>query len=1047
MASNYFAKGLKRSALTVALSLCFAGGVQAQSTTGTVSGNVPAGSSVVVTNNSGFNRTVTADANGRYNLSNLQVGTYTITSGTDTRNVVVTVGSNNNVSFGGDTTTLGAVVVTGSNVAQIDVSSVDTRTVLTSEALARLPMRRNAEAIALLAPGAIQSTATNFGGLISFGGAGVSENAYYVNGFFTGNPVSNLGGDTLPYGVIDQQETYTGGYSAKYGRSDGGVINQIGKRGTNDWKFGGQITYTPQSLRSLRVDEYYPNLLSLLNEANANPNIPIDASTGLPYQYAYESATKPGTLYSRGRGNESTTTTYSAYVGGPILKDRLFFFLGAEYSENTSRAVPVFGGSQSSHNNRHDPNVYGKLDWNINNDHLLEYTFLGSESHSEGDLYVYDFASGTEGARRPTVATPNNSFTRYNTLKYTGYLTDTLTLSAQYGQSDFKNDQINPAILAGVPFISSATKQNPAIVGTSPILNRQSDYTAVDSHSTTQGLRVDLEWVLGNHTLTAGMDNMKFEALSDGTAQVAPVFIYGKAVNGAANISTALGVGPTGAAANGYYVRKYRYTDAYASSLDQKAYYLEDRWQVTDNFLLSLGVRNDSFTNKNDAGTTFVDGQNQWAPRLGFVWDLMGDSSFKVFGNAGRYFLSLPNSLARRGASASDFSSDYYTYTGVDADGAPTGLTPIGGINGKPPPGPVSSNGEIGFAPDVKSFAPADLKYIYSDEFILGMETELSKSWTVGAKLTSRSLKSSVDDFCDPYALMDAAGLTPYDMKDGKFLAAFGDGRQVQVSYCYMFNPGGTNTYSFPNANGTDLTGGYTDLAISSQELGFEGSIKRVYNALDLYLAHPFDGKWEGRIDYTFSKSRGNTEGQVKSEFGQADISKTQDWDSPALMRYAYGYMANDHRHQIKMRGSYAITSDLLLGANLRIQDGMPISCMGFFNPDGSTDETSLEADPVGYSSSYHTCFGKVASPGSTRTPWTKTLDMGLTYTPSFLDKKMSIGLQVFNVFNEQKAQQFDIQSEVRQGPYVVNNTFLMPSGNGRRQTPRSMMLTVSYDY
>ena len=39
MASNYFAKGLKRSALTVALGMCFVGGVQAQSTTGSIYGD------------------------------------------------------------------------------------------------------------------------------------------------------------------------------------------------------------------------------------------------------------------------------------------------------------------------------------------------------------------------------------------------------------------------------------------------------------------------------------------------------------------------------------------------------------------------------------------------------------------------------------------------------------------------------------------------------------------------------------------------------------------------------------------------------------------------------------------------------------------------------------------------------------------------------------------------------------------------------------------------------------------------------------------------
>ena len=132
MASNYFAKGLKRSALTVALGLCFAGGVHAQSTTGGIVGTAPAGSTVTITNNSGLSRTITADANGRYAAGNLPVGQYRVTAGGNARDVTVTLGSNANVSFVDDgTTTLGTVTVTAASSPKIDVRSVTTSTVLT----------------------------------------------------------------------------------------------------------------------------------------------------------------------------------------------------------------------------------------------------------------------------------------------------------------------------------------------------------------------------------------------------------------------------------------------------------------------------------------------------------------------------------------------------------------------------------------------------------------------------------------------------------------------------------------------------------------------------------------------------------------------------------------------------------------------------------------------------------------------------------------------------------------------------------------------------
>jgi hypothetical protein len=1045
MASKNFAKGLKRSALTVALGLCFAGGVQAQSTTGTIYGNAGQGATVSVQNQSGLSRTVTADADGRYNVGTLPVGSYTVTVQRDgqtigTRTVVVRAGAGSDASFvsGGDATTLGTVTVTAAAGAPpIDITAVDTRSVLTSQQLQRLPLGRSAEAVALLAPGAVSGAGGFFGGLVSFGGSGVSENAYYVNGYFTGEPLSNLGGFSLPYGAIEQQETFIGGYSAKYGRSDGGVINQIGKRGTNEWTFGGQVTYTPKSLRGDQTDRYYPNLD--FGVANSNPALPFTCGDNHDElcQYEYSDPTVPGTLYSRGAESTSWSTSYNLHGGGPIIKDRLFAYAAAEWIEDKSISAPTAEGlPRSTHSKTETPRVYAKIDWNITDNHFLEFTYLGEKVDTEGNFYNYDFANGTEGSLQSTVPDPFHQKNEFFIGKYTGYLTDNLTFSATYGRGKLTKEQINPSIIPGLPFLSNITNQNPALNGGTPIANTQGGFTAIDAEDTTTGLRADLEWVVGDHTLTLGMDNIKFEAENEGSLQPVDRFVYGRA-------SGDVVPGHVGTPANsdGYYVYQLRFQTATAMSLEQKAFYLEDRWQLTDNFLLSLGVRNDRFTNKNNFGETYLDAKDQWAPRIGFAWDVNGDSSLKVFGNAGRYFLALPNNVAIRGASASTFTREYFDYTGIDpTTGAPTGLTPVPRTDGQS--GPFSSNGEYGTPVDVKAFAPSDLKSMYQDEYILGMEKMLNENWMIGAKLTSRSLKSSTDDICDPYTLMSANGLTPENFANGKFIASGLGSGLVEVNYCYMFNPGGTNTFSLANVDiDGNPVGGRSEVTMTPEKWGFTDEMKRNYAGLDLYLEHPFDGKWEARFDYTFSKSRGNNEGQVKSEFGQSNISKTQDWDAWQIMQFAGGYLSNDRRHQFKARGSYQITDELLVGANIRIMSGMPISCLGFFNP-GNIDENSGAADPIAYGSSYHTCFGKVASPGAVRTPWTKTIDLGLTYRPNYFDKKLALGVQVRNVLNNTETQQVDVTSE--DSPYTVSNTFMLPIS---MQTPRTVMFTASYDF
>src|SRR5699024_4674695 len=135
-------------------------------------------------------------------------------------------------------------------------------TVVTARELEQLPISQNAESIALLAPSTVAASGY-YGNAVSFGGAGATENAYYVNGYNTTKPFNNQGGFQLPYGSIAQQKTYTGGYSAKYGRSYGGVISQNGKRGTNQWHFGGQVSWIPRSTRATPRNLYYQSFEDL----------------------------------------------------------------------------------------------------------------------------------------------------------------------------------------------------------------------------------------------------------------------------------------------------------------------------------------------------------------------------------------------------------------------------------------------------------------------------------------------------------------------------------------------------------------------------------------------------------------------------------------------------------------------------------------------------------------------------------------------------------------------------------------------------------------
>lgn len=1010
----------RRSTLAVALAMGM--GITSlawgQSTTGGIFGHAPeqSGETVVITNqNTGATQQTTV-RDGDYSISQLPLGTYTVTLKRDGETISehdgvrISAGAGTAVNFragGGaeNAQEMGAVQVSAAAMPDIDVSSVTSTYSLSSEELARLPIGESADSIALMAP-STTSGSSYFGG-ISVGGAGQTENAYYVNGFNTTSLYSYTGNTfNIPYGAIAQQETIEGGFSAKYGRADGGVINQVGKSGSNDWHFGGRIQWEPRSLKASPANTYYPQ---------------VDKHGG---KFANQNV-HPGELYQYRNDNQSWLTRYSAYASGPLVEDKLFFFIAGEYTKSNSRYVSPVSAGQSTRNKSHSADWYAKINWNINEDNLLEFTYLqSSQRNNYGTDYLYDNDKHVD-----LQSTGTHGWSEYENKTriwhYTGYLTDRATLSVIYGETEVKTPTYPKPI--DKTFVSGAALQNPALNGGTPNTNAQTTATvgSKDARTSSKGLRADLSYDIGDHQLTLGIDNLHYWANNQGDKRSGPgyIWIYGKQSNASTPISPAQNVGAPGAASDGgYFVRKDIFTSISSMSAEQDAWYIQDEWNLTSNFLLSIGLRNDSFTNYNGAGEAFVRQEDQWEPRLGFSWDVHGDSSLKIYGNAGRYYLALPQAVAERGATASTYTDQYFTYTGVNADGTPTGLKPVPTVDGDPAgPGPVSANGEFGQVPNPNEVTATNLEAQYQDEFILGFDQQLGEDWVYGAKATYRTLGSLVDDGCFAKPIVQAVKDAGYD--PSKY--------NVAGNTCKTFNPGSTNVFQFHELNGSD-----TIRVPVTQAQTKMPDPQRDYYALNLHLEHPFDGTWQGRVDYTFSRSWGNSEGQVRSDIGQASISATEDWDYWQLMSASSGYMANHRRHKLKAHGYWQITPEWSLSGKLTLESGAPVNCLGFYGPN--------RTNPGGaYGSDYHWCHGEPQPPGSETTAWHRQLDLGIQYRPAFANQDLAFKLDVFNVTNEQKPKQLDPHFQSRYA-HSVNNTYHMPLFY---QTPRTMRLTVTYDY
>lgn len=1051
MTQKTYAKSLKRKALTVALGVCFAGSIHAQSNiTGTIFGQVPAGAgnTVLVENlDTGQKRTIAIDSTGRYQASSLPNGRYKVTLQKDGApvsvrdNIAVNIASGVDVSFAAasndGTTDLDSVVVRGGVIPVVDVSQTDTRTVLTADQLQKISIGRNIADVALLAPSVVRNDSYSMNGATvpSFGGSASSENAYFINGYNVTNPLTSLGFSSLPFDAIGEQQILTGGYGAEFGRSTGGVINIVTKRGTNEWKGGVYTIWIPEGTRAAPKDIYYAD----------TGFYPVDAPEFRPdgTRITFDQRTD-GTLSSYRDQNLNWNTVYGGYASGPLIKDRLFLYATAEMDKTEGSDVTstrVSTGSTAAQGWRESefesPRIAVKLDWNINDDNIIEFTGIQDRNKSVAKRYTFDYNTFAHGDAVTAESSTDNDARLY-IAKYTGYITDDLTVSALYGRQTITHNDQTLGVRDDCPQIVAAAQNRVGslIYPNGCQISTRLDFPRSQPEERTDGWRLDVNYRLGNHEFRVGYERQNAEASIHNGMAGGVRWTYGKVQTGATPVNTSLGVLAPGLnggfGSQGYFVQKV-YREANADpAVEQSSQYIEDRWQVTDNFLLSIGLRNEQFTNFDGLGRPYISQRHQLDPRIGFSWDMRGDATFKLFGNVGRYHLATPNQAAVRGAAASLNASEFFTYTGVDpVTGAPTGLTliPLAPNNPVQCPGTnmVSTNLECNTAPDPLTTTAKNLKSHYQDEYIIGFEHAFSEKFAWGAKATYRDLKSAIDDVCGV-------------LLRGK---------------CLNANPGETNTFIFRNTDGT-----YTTQTFTAEQLGFP-ALKRRYYALDLFAEHPFSDKWYAKVEYTFSKNWGNTEGQLASDLdtgagGQADVGRTQDWDLPQLMVGANGLLPNHRKHQLKAFGYYQWTDEWRTGATLIAASGRPRNCTSHYPTADAglyagaaywfcglagtgTQPTGLPNDPYRPAAPDYGI-----SPRGSRgeMPWSVQLNLNVAYEPRWAEG-LTLQADIINVLNRQTPGMYNprYETNTRNQPNQFYNQEIQTA------TPRYLRLTARYDF
>ena len=958
VSKHQFVRNLKRNALAAALGMCFIGAALAAETGGlriTITGSDGqpiAGATVQVSSpDSLVSRSAVTEADGSVRLTGLDPATnYTVEVGAagyasySADDVAVVSGKNLSLGYALGTTNLETVIVTGASLAAVDTTSATVGTTLNLDIVESLPTGRSYQSYLQLVPGVKPSAGDNPSSKSGInysdvGGAiGTStDNVYYLDGINVTDPLDGVAGSNFNSEIIQEQQVLTGGIPAEYAGGAGLVSKVITKSGGDE--FHGSINYYLQN-DSLVADDKH------------------------------------------GESAGFSTFDTAATLGGPVIKDKLWFFGSYQIKNREDDVIdPVTGDALRTVNTDQDL-AFFKTTWQITDDDRLTASFFNDPYERDGSTdatvindrdtaleqggdnykleYTRDWANVRlnaygyrHEAEQSTVAA--NSETRNDVayfggsptnadLQQGGFGTNTETwrnrdefglnleywLDTSWGSHTFK---------AGYTQSDNEYTEDARYTGADSALYRS---IALEDSGASFDEFVGSGWT-GTRSIVAGDTTRILTNISESPDSAYFIGLLDTDGDGAVS-SDELGAyqfdstagNPTGQ------VNNYRIQQSgpapYTVTTKGKTFFLQDTWTLNQ-WTVNAGVRAEQWGHFDSFGQEVFTFDWELAPRLSIVYDLMGDGRSKVWGFVGRYYDPIRN--------------DMTDFAGAGA-------------------GPVY-NEQI-FLGDrwltFRSRGPGDAIFApttetpYTDELVLGYATTLGQNMNLSVIYTKRQTKDIFEDY----------DLGLYSNPNGDTA----NGQADENSAFYL-------PYSYF---------GYSSAPEFNYVIGTLKGGERKYQGLEVTLQKYKSDNWQGMVSYTYNDAEGNSNSD-----GNADFQG--DWialDPRAPNQW--GPQPGNIEHQFKAFGTYFMDFGLELSGvfnwNSGVRYSRTYSLYGRHLPEMT--DTPYE---VGGVTDTWILPGAV---GGETGPAYSTFDIRAKYTHELPVGQLEFFLDVFNVFDQQSA-------------------------------------------
>jgi hypothetical protein len=934
-------------ALVASLALLLCGAALAQETTGGLQGTVkdPSGAvvskaHVVITGSSLVGeKTADTDASGYYRFANLPPGSYAITVVAKSfktfkrEGLVVEVGHLPSVDMTLEVGAAGETVEVSGAAPQIDVTTETTQTNISAEVLSQVPTEgRSFQSVIQFAPSARNeplagssgspqmSMGNGTGGQSpgsggngqSFGysvaGGADSENSYLVEGQETADAIGGFSHTNVPFDFIQEVQVKSSGIDAEWGGSLGGVVNVIMKKGSNGYH---------GSVFGIFESGAWDGSPTAFNRYDPTYTTAIDP-TGNAY-------IDPTTQQYQAKRDKLDDIMPGFTIGGPVFKDKLWFFAGFNPEFRNRERDVYFNGIGETPFSANQQTYYttARLDYALNSRIRLFASWLYQYQRESGQDFPFadpttaienpstgcfgTFTSTTPGAPTGCVGSGspvyafghNLGFGSPNTTTNFGAdftITPRLVATARWGIS-FQNyhdfgfpttgtlwefgssgsgafDNTGAAMPCPGPLCQSAGYQNAAA---------NINTTSFDATHHNQ-VNADLAWFKsgwgGTHNIKFGyqlnhLTNSLLQHWNEPEINVFPGagnFYNPQGAVGLANCAAYDALYGGCAGRYGYLTVQDYGSNGAATSVNH-AFFVQDAWTIGRGITVNAGVRIEKEylpAEDQPAGGISKPINFGWgdkiAPRIGAAWDVFKDGRMKIFGSYGVF-----NDIMKLNLAISSFGGQYWQNCAYAMDTPNlTTFTPVFNSAVRDCVGPDSSF-EANFPGGVGATPPG---YTF-------LENQNFRTFPTSCA-TCTLTEEGVAPGLKPYRQHD--GVLGVDYQIGKNLAFEARWDRTRLDHAIedsaIYDPAIGETFVIVNpGQGVNKTfdGFWNFLYGSPSGCGTAGNVAcppnniqaaRSYDGLEFRLTKTASKRWFGMASYTYSHFRGNYTGLTSTDIG-----------------------------------------------------------------------------------------------------------------------------------------------------------------------------------